>query len=222
MDLGLEDLFNMSTTSELGELTPDQIVSFSASFKNVLTPPGHMQKDQAQGYLAQIVQLFGKDEIEVKLALGGWACIHDVGSVQSFADKEPIVVGTKSVVADKVFGEIIPVTVAGEPRKFCATMFEADIDVILRVFPQINNMLAGRCAQAGLPASDPKAVISFLKGVTTSTVGNNATRVKAKAVLIAQNRGSAQGGGAAVAAERGAQLAVREFQPSGHDLYGQI
>jgi len=201
-------------------LTAEKIAEYSASMKNSLTPPGHMQKDKANAYMAKIVQLFGKSEVEVQLAVAGWACVHDVGSVQSFADKPPIVLGTKSVPADAVFGDIIPVTSAGEPRQFCATMFEKDIGVVLQVFPQINTMLAARCAEAGLPASNPRAVISFLKGVTTSTAGANVGRVAAKKTLIAKNVGKSAGGGAARVATEEARVAVQEIMPaSGHNLY---
>jgi hypothetical protein len=223
---GIQDIFenqvaNMAKTS-MSDLTQEEIVAYSANYKNSLTPPGHMEKDKAEAYMAQIVQLFGQPEMDVKVALGGWCCTHDVGAVQSFADKPDIVCGTVSVAAKKVFGDIIPISVQGEPRQFCATMFEKDIDVLLQIFPQLNDILAARCASAGFPASNPKAVISFCKGVTPATVGSNTARIRAKAALLNRNALGSNNSGATFRAEEAAHVAVTEVVPaSGHDLYSR-
>jgi hypothetical protein len=217
---------NHSTTTmaptKLSDLTNEDIAGYSASFKESLTPPGHMEVDEAKKYMAQIVTLFNMPEMDVQIALGGWSALHDVGAVQNFADKPPIVCGSVSMPATKVYGDIIEVSEDGKPRRFCATMFEKDIDVLLKIFPQLSPMLAARCAKAGLPASNPKAVISFLKGVTPATVGTNVARVQAKDLLLMRNAKGINGSGAAIAAGQAAQAVVTEVMPSsGHNLWNQ-
>jgi len=205
----------------LGELNESKIAELASYFKGALTPPGHMSKDEANGYMKRVVDLFGEDEIKVSLAVAGWAAIHDVGNVQDFSTKPPIVCGNKSVAATQVFGGIIPVSALGEPRQWCATMFEEHIDTVLKVFPQVKTILASRCAEAGLPASNPKAVITYLKGVTAATVGDSVTRANAKHNLLGRNMNNVGNSGAARVAADAAHLAVVEAPAgsSGHDLY---
>jgi len=59
----------VTTPVTLSELTAEKIAEYSASMKNSLTPPGHMQKDKANAYMAKIVQLFGKER--GRSAIGG-------------------------------------------------------------------------------------------------------------------------------------------------------
>lgn len=206
--------------SALEGLSATKVAELSGFFVNSLTPPGHMQKDVASTYMSKIVTLFGEEEVKVMLALAGWAAAHDVGSVQDFGSKPPIVCGTKEVKADDVFGKIIPVTSQGEPRQFCATMFEEHVDLIMRVFPQLKIMLSARSAEAGMAASDPKAVISFVRGVTPATAGGNVVRMRAKNTLLQRNAVSNSKAGAAQVAEVAATQAVTDaVASSGHNLF---
>jgi hypothetical protein len=220
------NLFEITTKvrmskSVISEMSADDVQAMAAFFAESLTPPGHMQKDVAKAYMAKIVNLFGMDEVKVRLAVAAWAAVHDVGSVQDFSTKPPVVCGTKEVAASEIFGSIIPVTAQGEPRQFCAVMFEEDIDTILKVFPQVATLLASRCAEAGLPTSDPKAVITFIRGVTPQTMGGNVARSQAKNALLLKNNRSAGGGGAAKVAELNAARAIETagVPDSGHQLW---
>jgi len=199
-------------TKELAEL--------AASLRKDLTPPGHMQADKALAYMARVYALFsGASEAEVQLGLGAWACVHDVGGTQDFTGKPPVVVKGIAVAATEIFGKIIPVTNEGEPRQFCATMFEEAIDVILEAHPDIRVMLAQRCAKAGLgSAANPKEVVSFVKGVTITTTGSVAVRAGAKSNLLSQSSSPRPGGARAV--EIGTPVAVGNYPTaSGHDLF---
>jgi len=211
----------MSNNTELSKLTETEIVALAAKFQHSLTPPGHMLMDRAVKYMAEIMALFqGESEVMVKIAIAGWAALHDVGSVQNFAGKPPIVCGTKSVPAVEVFGKIIPVDEKGEPRQFCATMFEKDAAVILKVLPQLVPMLSARSAEAGLPASSPMSVISYFKGVTPATAGSNVDRNRARGRLLTNSAVSRGQAGAAVEANSVAHAAIGEAEvTSGHNLY---
>jgi len=232
LDQGYQDIFEeisqsskkstvrMATKTVLGALKPDELASLGTSLANSLTAPGHMQLDIAKAYMARILPLFdGQTEPAIHAGLAAWAALHDVGAVQDFQGKPPIVIGTASVSATAVFGEIVPVTQAGEPRQFCATMFEADMDYVLKIFPHLYFMLSARCVEAGLPASDPKAVISFMKGVTPATAGSNATRVMARTNLLAKNATNGKGGAARVTEGQVQHALAENNQLSGHDLY---
>jgi len=211
----------MSSVTDIDKLKPEEVVALAAVFKDALTPPGHMSKDKAKAYMTKINALFdGEKEINVKFALAGWSAIHDVGAVQDFSGKPPVVCGARVVPATEIYGGVIPVTAEGLPRQFCATMFEEHIDTILQVFPQLHSILAARCASAGLPTSDPKAVISFVKGVTPATMGGNIKRMSAKTRLLSGNATSPKLDGATQVAELAArQTIVDASQTSGHGLY---
>lgn len=219
-EININKMASTSTGSIMSEMTTEQAAELASYFSESLTPPGHMQKDVARAYMARVVQLFGESEMKVAIAVAGWSAVHDVGNVQDFAAKPPIVCGSKVVPATAVFGDIIPVSMLGEPRQWCATMFEADVDKVLMVMPQVKTILAARCAEAGLPSSDPKAVITWVKGVTTNTAGNGVARVQAKHNLLARNANSAGGAGAAKVASSAVREAVVEAPiSSGHNLY---
>lgn len=207
----------MATITDLSALSENEIAELSGFFKEALTPPGHMPIDQAKKYMAQIVTLFAQDEVRVMLAIAGWAALHDIGSVQDFSTKPPIVCGSVSKAATEVFGGIVPVSADGEPRQFCAAMFEVHIGTVLKVFPQLKSMLATRSAEAGLASSDPKSVISYVRGVTAVTASGAVARSGAKSTLLRRNASSVSGGGASTVARNTAAAAVEEVVPSsGH------
>jgi len=217
------ELFGVTFAEEmenktLGELTTAEIATYAAKYKGSLTPPGHLEEEKVKKYLTRIYALFeGQAEIDVQIVLGGFAIVHDVGATQDFSVKPDIKVGTVSVNPSRIFGDIIPITVEGEARKFCATLFEKNIKVLLSIYPEAATMLAARSAKAGQPAANPEAVISFVKGVTPSTMGLNSERQRAKAVLLRGNRAGALGAGAAVTADSTAARVTEQFPSSGHE-----
>lgn len=146
-----------------------------------IPPPGYMSKDQAGRYMAQIRNLFpGADGNMVEMVLAKWVCLHDVGGVQDFTGKPPIVVGTHSVAATKIFGEIIPTDNRGLARQFCATRFEKVVDAILVACPDVRAGLTPKALECGLKRGDEGLVVSFKRGGLPGTADSRGLRSAAR------------------------------------------
>jgi hypothetical protein len=159
--------------------------------------PGQVSMDQANGWMAEIANLFsGVDRGDVEVALCVWGILHGVGGEDDFATKPPVVAGGKTVAATAVFGKIVPVGVEGKARQFMSTFFESMVPAVLEADPGLQDALAPRCAKAGLSRGQAAQVVDFVRGVQPETAGLNVDRQRAKAVLIAaKNRGGRSPGG---------------------------
>lgn len=188
---GLTSLFeqpvNMSTT--LAELVAaGDIKALRAAASEAadhINAPGQMSVDDANTYMAEIKNLFpGVDGVQVEIALAMWAALHDVGGTQDFSSKDPIVAGSISVPATRVFGGVVPVDNRGLPRKFCSTRFEGVVGALLNADPTFRQKLTPKAIRAGLQPGDELKVVSYVRGVTPATVSGGGDRQMAKDMLL--------------------------------------
>lgn len=217
---------NMSENSTLASLVSDKkkLAEAAQTLSATIVAPGQMAADDANTYMASIRNLFpGEQAGSIELALACWAALQDVGGSQDFASKDPVIVGQTSVPATKIFGEIIPVDNRGLPRKFCSTRFEASMPAVLDAMPALRSKLTPKAIKAGLSAGDELKVISFVRGVTPSTVSGGGDRQAAKDMLLHRRpvtQGSVVNYNEPAVREVSTPQASRPARPSaGHSLF---
>jgi len=126
--------------------------------------------------------------------LFGWGCLQGTGCTADYSQAEPLTVGGRSVPAVRFAGGIVPVDSRGLLRKFFSTHYEEKAQSYFNSIPTLREKMAARVAKAGDAGGDPFNHIDFIRGVSSSTKGSVAVRVRAKETLLAKRAGAQTSG----------------------------
>jgi len=164
---------------------PSALRELALEAANATAAPGQISQDEANRYMSRIVNLFpGANRAVVELRLFTWGALNGTGADTDYAGMPDIEVDGMRVQATSIFGDIIPVSSAGIPRKFFSTYFEKMAPLLVAASPELVDKLAARCARACVRRGDVLSVLDFVKGVTSATAGSGSERQRAKDLLI--------------------------------------